>query len=143
MSKSWRNRRAAVQPPARRRDELEPVAAAQLLRVHHLAFEELEHERVVLGQRGDDGRADAGLRCGDRVVDLVRAVDREQARVLAGDADDVGAARRRDDLVVRVREAAGERLDLRSPCSSGTSVEDVVERHAPSLRADRDDLIAS
>ena len=80
---------AAVQPPAGRRDRLEPVAAAQLLGVHHLAVEELEHERVVLGQRCDDGRADAGLGGGDRVVQLVLPVDREQARVLAGDADDV------------------------------------------------------
>ena len=92
MSKSWRNRR----PPCRRRHasaiDSEPVAAPQLLGVHHLAVEELEHERVVLGQRGDDGRADAGLRGGDRVVDLVLAVDREQARVLARDADDVAAA---------------------------------------------------
>ena len=79
----------AVQAAARLRDRAEPVAAAQLLRVHHLALEEAEDERVVLGKGGDERGADAGLGRGDRVVHLVLAVDREQARVLARDADDV------------------------------------------------------
>ena len=112
MSKSSQEAARAVQPPARVGDEREPVAAPQLLRAQHLAVEELEDEGVVLGNGGDERRSDAGLCGGERVVRLVLAVDREQAGVLARDADDV-AARGRRDLVVRVREAAGERLDLR------------------------------
>jgi len=118
---------AAVQTPARTRDRLEAVAAAERLRIHHLAVEELEHERVVLRQRRHDGRPDAALRRRDRVVHLVLAVDREQAGVLAGDAHDVGAARRRH-LVVRVREPARERLDL-AAAKLRHRLEDVLEGH--------------
>ena len=118
-----------MQPPACGRDRLEPVAAPQLLGVHHLAFEELEHERVVLGQRGDDGRADARLRRRDRVVDLVLAVDREEARVLAGDADDV-ARRRRRRPGSSCSSARRQRLDRALALQLRHEGEDVVERHA-------------
>ena len=63
-------------------------------------------------------------------LDMVCAVrvDREEARVLARDADDVAAARRRDP-VVRVRQAAGERLHLALALQFGHEREDVVESH--------------
>ena len=117
-----------MQAPAGVGDPSDPVAALQLLRAHHLAVEEAEHERVMLGDGGDERRADAGLGGRERVVRLVLAVDREEARVLAGDADDVAAARRRD-LVVRVREAAGERLDLGRAVQLRDRFQDVFERH--------------
>ena len=59
---------------------------------------------------------------------LVLAVDREEPGVLARDADDEAAVRRRD-LVVRVREAAGERLDLGRAVQLRDGLEDVFERH--------------
>ena len=96
--------------------------------VHHLAVEEPEHERVVLRQSGDERSADTGLRGGDRVVRLVLAVDREQARVLARDPDDVAAVGR-DDLVVRVREAARERLDVPLAAQLRHRLQDVLEGH--------------
>ena len=122
----------AVQAPAGLGDRGEPVAALQLLGAHHLAVEELEHERVVLGHRGDERRADAGLGGAARVVRLVLAVDREEARVLAGDADDVAAARRRH-LVVRVRQAARERLDRGRAAQLRHRLQDVFERHGAIL----------
>ena len=91
------------------------------------AFEELQDEGVVLGERRHDARADARLGGRDRVVDLVLAVDRKEARVLAGDPDDVGPGRRRD-LVVRVREAARERLG-RAAAQLRNGLQDVLERH--------------
>ena len=69
---------AAVEAAAGRRDRLEPVAAPELVRVHHFAVEEREDERIVLRQDRDHRCADTGLGCGDRVVSLVLAVDREQ-----------------------------------------------------------------
>src|SRR5215470_4912095 len=100
---------AGMEAAARARNGPEAVAAAKLPRVHHLALEEAEDESVVLRNSGDERSADAGLGGRDRVVHLVLPVDREQARVLARDPDDV-APRRARDLVVRVREAARERL---------------------------------
>ncbi len=100
-----------VQPAAGVGDERQPVAPAQILGAQHVAVDELEDERVVLRQRRDEPRPDAGLGRRDRVVHLVRAVDREQAGVLAGDADDVRVSPARRHLVVRVRQPARERLD--------------------------------
>src|SRR5581483_3525258 len=60
-----------VQPPACSRDRAETVAAAELLRVYHLALEEADDERVVLAERGDERRSDARLGGRDRVVHLV------------------------------------------------------------------------
>ena len=117
----------AVEAPARVGDRREPVAPPELLRAHHLAREELQDERVVLGERGDDRGADSGFGRGDRVVRLVLPVDRKEARVLARDADDVAAGGRRD-LVVRVREA-GERLDLRRAVQLGHRLQHVVQCH--------------
>ncbi len=121
-----------MQAPARVGDARDPVAALQLLAAHHLALEEAEHERVLVGDGGDERRADPGLGGRERVVRLVLAVDREEAGVLAGDADDVAAARRRD-LVVRIREAAGERLDLGRAVQLRNGVQDVFDRHAAIL----------
>ena len=127
---------AGVQAPARLRNRGEAVAAPQLLGVHHLALEEAEHERVVLWQRGDERRADAGLGRRDRVVQLVLAVDREEARVLARDADDVapGGARH---LVVRVRQAARERLDRGRVAQLRHRVEDRLDGHRAILLGSR------
>ncbi len=71
------------------------------------ALDEVEHERAELGQVGDDARADAGLGGRQRVLVLVVAVDREQPGVLGRHAHHV-AAPADDDLVVRVREPAGQ-----------------------------------
>ena len=119
---------SAVEAPAGLGDGGEPVAALQLLRAQHFAVEELEDECVVLGHRGDERCADAGLGRAARVVRLVLAVDREQAGVLAGDPDDVAATRRRD-LVVRVRQAARQRLDRRRVAQLRHRLQHVLERH--------------
>jgi len=124
-----------VQPTAGPCDRSQPVAAPELLRIHHLAVEELEHERVPFREPGDERRADPGLRCAARVPRLVLAVDREQTGVLAGDADDEGAPGG-DDLEVRVREPAGERLDRGRSGERRDRGQDVVERHAPILYLD-------
>ncbi len=128
-------RPAGVEAAARVRDRADAVAAPEQLARHHLALEEAQHERVVLRERRDERRADAGLRRGDRVVDLVLAVDREQPRVLARDADDEGAGRGRD-LVVRVRQPAGEPLDLALAAELRNRLQDVFERHRAILYLD-------
>jgi hypothetical protein len=73
--------------------------------------------------------AERGASC---VVHLVRVVDGEQAGVLAGDAHHEGAGRRRH-LVVRVRQAAGERLDAHGVVQFRNRLEHRVERHVPIL----------
>ena len=122
-----------MEAAAGRRDRLEPVAAPELVRVHHLAVEEPEDERIVLRQNRDDRCADTGLGGGDRVVRLVLAVDREQPRVPARDPDDVAALRGRD-LVVRVREAARERLDVPLAAQLRHRLQDVLEGHRAILQ---------
>jgi len=102
---------------------------------HHLAVEELEHECVVHRHSGDERRAHAGLRRTTRVVRLVLAVDGEQAGVLAGDADDVAASRRRH-LVVRVRQPARERLDLGCAVQFRDGRQYVFKRHGAILLLD-------
>ena len=109
-----------VQPPAGARRPARAGRRAAASRRPSPALEEAEHERVVLRAAPRRRRADAGLRGRDRVVQLVLAVDREQARVLVRDADDVAAVRRRD-LVVRVRQPARERLDARRRAAPGTA----------------------
>ena len=121
-----------MEAAAGRRDRLEPVAPPELVRVHHLAVEEPEDERIVLRQKRDDRCADTRLGGGDRVVRLVLAVDREQPRVPARDPDDV-AALGGGDLVVRVREAARERLDVPLAAQLRHRLQDVLQGHRPIL----------
>ena len=71
-----------MEAPARRRDRLEPIAAPELLGVHHLAFEEPEDKGVVLRQRRDHGGTHARFGGGNRVVNLVLTVDREEPESL-------------------------------------------------------------
>ena len=127
--------RASVQAAARARDRRQPVAAAELLRAHHLAVEELEHECVVLGHPRDERCADARLRRAARVVRLVLAVDREQPGVLAGDAHHERPVRR-DDLVVHVRQSAGERLHRSRVVQLGNRCEDGLDGHRAILTWD-------
>jgi len=89
MSKSWRKRGPACSRRQAFGGEADPVATAEELRAQHLALEELEHERVVLRHSGNERCADAALPRRRRVLcGLVLAVDREETRVLARDADD-------------------------------------------------------
>ena len=81
----------------------------------------------MLRDRGHERRADAGLGGRDRVVALVVAVDGEEAGVLAGDADYEGPVAVHD-LVVRVRETAGERLG-HAAAQLVHRREHVLERH--------------
>ena len=80
----------AVEPAAGGGDLVQLVAAAKILGALRLPGDEPEDEHVLLGKVGSDRGADAGVRGCDRVQVLVLAVDREQARVLGGDPDDVG-----------------------------------------------------
>ena len=57
MSK-LRTKRRHHRGAACRGDRLEPVAAPQLLGIHHLAVEELEDKGVVLRQHRDHGGTD-------------------------------------------------------------------------------------
>ena len=99
----------AMQAPAGAGHLLQQRASlAQRPRAEGLALEPLHHHRVVLGQVGDDGGADADLGRAHRVLVLVVAVDREQAAVVAPPPHDV-APGRGHDLVVGVGEAARER----------------------------------
>jgi hypothetical protein len=97
----------SVQLPAGRGHPVEPVPAAQVLRRLCLALDELEDEDGAVREIRDHPGADSRVRRRDRVVVLVLPVDREEARVFRGHADDVRPAVGLD-LVVRVREAAGE-----------------------------------
>ena len=102
---------AAVQTPARLRDQWQPVPTPQLSRIQHLTVQKLEDQRVVFRQPGDERRSDPGLCGAPGVVRLVLAVDREQSRVFPRDAHDVRSVRR-DHAVVHVCRAR-ERLDCR------------------------------
>ena len=83
----------------------------------------------LLGQVVDDRRPHAGVGRGDRVQILVLAVDGEQPGVLGRDAHDVGALGG-VDLVVGVRQAAGELRHRLALAKRGDEIEETVEvRH--------------
>jgi ABC-type Na+ transport system ATPase subunit NatA len=124
-----------VQPLASARDHLDLVASLQVGRRHRLPLDVLEHERGSLRQIRDDARPDTDLRGRDRVVDFVLAVDGEETAVFAGDADDIRAAIS-DDLVVLVREPAGQRLAAASIPQLGNDGENLVHRHGPRVYLD-------
>ena len=125
-----------MEAPACRRNRLEPVAAPQLLGIHHLAVEELEDKGVVLRQHRDHGGTDTRLRGGNRIVNLVLPVDREEPGILAGDPHDVPASKGRD-LVVRVGQTARKRLDLSLAAELGHLLQDVRQGHRPILQLAR------
>ena len=80
----------AVELPAGGGDLVQPVSAAEVLGALRLPDDELEDEHVLLREVSRHGGADAGVGGRHGVQVLVLAVDREQAGVLGGDADDVG-----------------------------------------------------
>jgi hypothetical protein len=114
-----------VKLAARGGDPVEPVAAAEVLRALHPPLDETEHEHAPLREVGDDGRAHSNLRRGDRVLVLVLTVDREQARVLGRDSDDVRPSLGLD-LVVRVRQAARELGDRLRAGQLGHELDDLL-----------------
>ena len=79
-----------MQPAAGGGNLVQLVAAAKVLGALRLPDDELEDEHVLLREVGRHGSPDAGVRGRHGVQVLVLAVDREQAGVLGGNADDVG-----------------------------------------------------
>ena len=108
------NRRAVVERAKRRGDAAQELRRAHRLEQRDLAFDEARDEPALGLDEGDHLGADAELGRPLRRRELDRAVDAEQARVLAGDAEDVDLAVDLD-LEVVVRDPAAERLDARRP----------------------------
>ena len=81
----------AVEPPAGSGDLVQLVAAAKVLGALRLPSMNSSTSTLSSGRYADHPGPDAGVGGRDRVQVLVLPVDREQAGVLGGDPDDVGA----------------------------------------------------
>jgi hypothetical protein len=111
------------------RHPVELVASTQILRALGLSLDELEHEHALLGEVRYHAGSHPGFGRGNRVLVFVLAVDCEQARILRRNANDVRPPVGLD-LVVRVREAAGELGDGIRAGELGNELENLVDLRA-------------
>jgi hypothetical protein len=108
------DRGAVVDAPERLGDAGDGLRPAHLLDRDRTSLDEAGDQVALRLDEGCDLRADAGRSGRDRSLVLVGAIDSEELRVRAADAQDERLPVD-DDLEVVVRDPAAERLDLERP----------------------------